>query len=180
MPDQYSLAAFQRLQLAPGHRPVMAEIDLVSSHNPWTPLPRMVPWNKLGDGSIFAPMAHQGVSPGVSLLNGFVPNGIRDTSKVEKLYEQSLQYSLQALISWVTELHDPNLVLVMLGDEQPATVITGPDATHNVVVSIVAHDPAVLNRVSAWHWQNGLVPSPKAPVWQMNAFRNRFLDAFDK
>ena len=116
----------------------------------------------------------------MALLNGFVPNGIRDTSKVQKLYQQSLQYSLRALISWVTELHDPNLVLVMLGDEQPATVITGPNATHNVVVSIVAHDPAVLNRVSFWHWQNGLVPSPKAPVWQMNAFRNRFLDAFDK
>jgi phosphatidylglycerophosphate synthase len=178
MPDQYSLAAFQRLELAPGHRPVMAEIDLVSSHNPWTPLPRMVPWNKLGDGSIFAPMAHQGVSPVVPLLNGFVPNGLGNTSTVQKLYQQSLQYSLQALISWVTELHDPNLVLLLVGDEQPATVITGPNATHNVVISIVAHDPSVLNRVSSWHWQDGLVPSPTAPVWQMNAFRDRFLDAF--
>jgi phosphatidylglycerophosphate synthase len=178
MPDQYSLAAFQRLELAPGHRPVMAEIDLVSSHNPWTPLPRMVPWNKLGDGSIFAPMARQGVSPSVPLLNGFVPNGLRDTSKVQKLYEQSLQYSLQALLSWVIELHDPNLVLVMLGDEQPATVITGPNATHNVVASVVAADPAVLDRVASWHWQDGLVPSPTAPVWPMDAFRNYFLDAF--
>jgi phosphatidylglycerophosphate synthase len=178
MPDQYSLAAFQRLELAPGHRPVMAEIDLVSSHNPWTPLPRMVPWNKLGDGSIFAPMARQGVSPGVPLLNGFVPNGLRDTSTVQKLYEQSLQYSLQALLSWVTELHDPNLVLVMLGDEQPATVITGPNATHNVVASVIARDPSVLERIASWHWQDGLVPSPTAPVWPMDAFRDRFLDAF--
>jgi hypothetical protein len=178
MPDQYSLAAFQRLELAPGHRPVMAEIDLVSSHNPWTPVPRMVPWNKVGDGSIFAPMARQGVSPSVPLLNGFVPNGLGDTSTVQKLYEQSVQYSLQALISWVTELHDPNLVMVMLGDEQPATVVTGPNATHNVVISIVAHDPAVLDRISSWEWQAGLVPNPTAPVWQMDAFRDRFLDAF--
>ena len=177
MPDQFSLAAFQRLELAPGHRPVMAEIDLVSSHNPWTPLPRMVPWNKLGDGSIFAPMARQGVSPGVPLLNGFVPNGLRDTSTVQKLYEQSLEYSLQALLSWVTELHDPNLVLILLGDEQPATVITGPNATHNVVATVIAH-PDVIQRVASWHWQAGLVPSPTAPVWPMDAFRDRFLDAF--
>jgi hypothetical protein len=156
----------------------MAEIDLVSSHNPWTPLPRMVPWNKLGDGSIFAPMARQGVSPGVPLLNGFVPNGLGDTRTVQKLYQQSVQYSLEALISWVTELHDPNLVLVMLGDEQPATVVTGPNATHNVVISIVAHDPAVLDRVSSWHWQDGLVPNPTAPVWPMDAFRDRFLEAY--
>jgi phosphatidylglycerophosphate synthase len=178
MPDQYSLAAFQRLELAPGHRPVMAEIDLVSSHNPWTPLPKMVPWNKLGDGSIFTPMAAQGVSPSVPLLNGFVPNGLRDTSTVQKLYEHSLQYSLQALISWVTELHDPNLVLVMLGDEQPATVVTGPNATHNVVVSILAHDPAVLDRVASWDWEAGLLPSPHAPVWRMDTFRDRFLTAY--
>ncbi len=41
MPDQYVLSAFQRLELAPaGRGPVMAEIDLVSSHTPWTPLGR--------------------------------------------------------------------------------------------------------------------------------------------
>ena len=43
MPDQYILSAFQRTELAaPGHPPVMAEIDLVSSHTPWAPLPRRV------------------------------------------------------------------------------------------------------------------------------------------
>ena len=56
MPDQYTLAEFQRNELAPGHKPVMAEIDLVSSHSPWAPLPTMVPWNKVGNGSIFDPM----------------------------------------------------------------------------------------------------------------------------
>ena len=55
MPDQYTLSAFQRLELAPGHKPVMAEIDLISSHTPYAPLPVMVPWNKVGNGSIFDP-----------------------------------------------------------------------------------------------------------------------------
>ena len=41
MPDQYTLSAFQRLELAqPDRPPVMAEIDLVSSHTPWAPLPQ--------------------------------------------------------------------------------------------------------------------------------------------
>ena len=54
MPDQYILSAFQRLELAqPNRGPVMAEIDLVSSHWPWAPLPQMVDWNDVGDGSIF-------------------------------------------------------------------------------------------------------------------------------
>ena len=60
MPDQYTLAAFQRLELTPGHKPVMAEIDLTSSHTPWAPLPVMVPWDKVGNGSIFDPMPARG------------------------------------------------------------------------------------------------------------------------
>ncbi len=41
MPDQYTLSALQRMELAKKDRtPVMAEVDLVSSHHPWTPLPR--------------------------------------------------------------------------------------------------------------------------------------------
>ena len=43
-----------RLELdQPGRGPVMAEIDLESSHNPWVPLPRMVDPTTLGDGSVF-------------------------------------------------------------------------------------------------------------------------------
>ena len=54
MPDQYILAAFQRLELAKAdRRPVMAEIDLVSSHTPWARIPQLIDWNEVGDGSIF-------------------------------------------------------------------------------------------------------------------------------
>jgi phosphatidylglycerophosphate synthase len=169
IPDQYTLAAFQRLELTPGHRPVMAEIDLVSSHQPWTPLPTMVPWNRLGDGSVFGPMPAQGLSP---------DEAWRDTATVRRLYGQSIEYSLEALISWVVNLQDDDLVLVLLGDHQPLTVVSGPDATHQVPISVVASDPAVLDRIDAWGWQDGLLPSPTAPVWRMDAFRDRFMDAF--
>jgi hypothetical protein len=169
MPDQYSLAAFQRLELSPGHRPVMAEIDLVSSHIPWTPLPRMVPWNRLGDGSIFQGMQSEGLSPSVAWQNS-------DT--VRRLYGESIQYSLQALASWVTTLHDPNLVLVLLGDHQPATTVSGAGANHQVPISLITSDPAVLSQVASWHWENGLLPTSGAPLWPMDAFRDRFLKAF--
>jgi phosphatidylglycerophosphate synthase len=169
MPDQYSLAAFERLELAPGHSPVMAEINLVSSHHPFTPLPAMVPWNQLGDGSIFDPMPAQGLTP---------DEAWRDMDTVRRLYGQSIEYSLEALVSWVVNLHDQDLVLVLLGDHQPATAVSGPDATHQVPVSVVASDPAVLDRIAPWGWEDGLLPSPTAPVWRMDAFRDRFLDAF--
>ena len=169
MPDQYTLAAFQQLELTPGHRPVMAQIALVSSHQPWTPLPTMVPWDRLGDGSVFDPMPAQGLSPAEAWRN---PDTVR------RLYGESIEYSLEALISWVVNLQEDDLVLVLLGDHQPLTSVSGPDAAHQVPISFVASDPAVLDRIDAWSWQDGLLPSPDAPVWPMDAFRDRFLDAF--
>src|SRR5499427_1246930 len=115
MPDQYTLAAFQRLELTPGHKPVMAEIDLVSSHTPWAPLPPWCPWNKVGNGSIFDSMPARSESP-ITVW--------RNASTVRQFFGRSIQYSLRVLTSWVTEVHDPNLVLILLGDEQPAAPIT--------------------------------------------------------
>jgi phosphatidylglycerophosphate synthase len=169
MPDQYTLAEFQRLELAPGHKPVMAEIDLVSSHTPWTPLPTMVPWNKVGNGSIFDSMPARGESP-ITVW--------RNASTVRQFFGRSLQYSLRALTSWVTELNDPNLVLILLGDEQPAATISGEGANHEVPISIVARDPSVFRQIASWHWQDGLLPGHSAPLEPMDAFRNQFLGAF--
>jgi hypothetical protein len=69
-------------------------------------------------------------------------------------------------------------VLVVLGDHQPAKVITGENPSHDVPISIIAHDPAVLDRISGWGWDDGLRPSPGAPVWRMDAFRDHFFRAF--
>jgi len=104
----------------------------------------------------------------------------RDSATVRRLYGQSIQYSLQALVSWVaTAAHDPNLVLVLLGDHQPSTTVSGAGANHQVPISVIASDPAVLARIDSWQWVHGLLPSRSAPVWRMDTFRNRFLDAFD-
>jgi hypothetical protein len=170
MPDQYTLAALQRTELAPRDRaPVLAEIDLVSSHTPWTPLPRLIDWNSIGDGSVFAPMPGEGLSPGVVW---------RDRAQVRAAYGKSIEYSLASLISFVQHYHDDNLVLVVLGDHQPATIVSGTSAGRDVPISIIAHDPAVLERISGWGWQDGLRPGPDAPVWPMDSFRDRFLTAY--
>ena len=169
MPDQYTLAEFQRLELAPGHKPVMAEIDLVSSHWPWAPLPTMVPWNKVGNGSIFDPMPARSESPTTVW---------RSANTLHHFFGRSIQYSMDALTSWVTELKDPNLVLILLGDEQPPSVISGNFANHVVPISIVAHDPSVFRQIASWRWQDGLLPGPNAPLERMDAFRNQFLGAF--
>ena len=147
----------------------MAEIDLVSSHTPWAPLPHMVPQNALGDGSIFDGMPQQGPQPSTVW---------RNAHDVQAAYGQSIEYSLTALISWLQTVHDKNLVVVALGDHEPATIVSGSGASHEVPISVIAQDPNVMDRISAWGWQDGLLPSPQAPVWSMDTFRGRFLAAY--
>jgi hypothetical protein len=170
MPDQYTLAAFQRAERTRRHAPLLAEITLVSSHTPWTPLPRLIDWKDVGDGSVFArPTARQG-GPASSVLGS--------PTRLRIAYRQSIEYTLNTVISYVEKYGDGNLVLVFLGDHQPAPIITGPGATRDVPITVVARDPAVLNRISSWGWHDGLRPGPDAPVWRMDTFRNRFLTAF--
>ncbi len=162
MPDQYALDALRRLELARADRgPVMAEIDLVSSHTPWTPLPPTVPWDELGDGSVFRDLAPVDV-PG---------------SEAER-YGTAVAYSLRTVVSFVETSPDPDLVLVVLGDHQPHHPVAADDAAPDVPVTLLAQDPAVLDRIAGWGWTGGMRPSPDAPVWPMDAFRDRFLTAF--
>ena len=169
IPDQYTWAYFQRHELTGPHAPVMAEIDFVSSHTPWTPLPSLVPWSSIGDGSVYDPQPAAGQTPAEAW---------QDPHRVQQLYGQSVQYSLNSMFSFLTTFDDPNLVLIVLGDHQPASIVSGQGASHDVPVSIIAKDPAVLDRISSWAWQPGMLPGPDAPVWRMDAFRDRFLDAF--
>jgi hypothetical protein len=170
MPDQYIYSVFQRNERKPGHAPVFGEITTVSSHSPWTPIPKMVGWDQVGDGSIFDNPANQEGGPPGSILG--------DPDKLRASYIRSIQYSLDALVSYVERYGDDNLVLVFLGDHQPARVVTGAGASRDVPITIVARDPKVLDRISSWHWTPGLRPARNAPVSRMDTFRDRFLTTF--
>jgi len=169
IPDQYTWEYFQKHELDGPHLPLMAEIDLVSSHTPWTPLPRLVPWTSIGDGSVYDGQPAQGVPPSVAW---------QSPDLVRQLYGQSVEYTLRTIFSFLTTYDNPNLVLVVLGDHQPATAVSGEGANHEVPISIISKDPDVMSRISGWQWQPGMLPTPQAPVWRMDEFRDRFLAAF--
>jgi hypothetical protein len=171
MPDQFTLEAFHRLELARKHRrPVMAEVDLLNSHSPWSKTPRMIPWSDLGDGSVFNGMPDElptqwdiGTSP----------------PRVQAAYGGSIEYSLTALTGFIKRYADKDTVVVFMGDHQPASIVSGKDASHDVPITVIAKDPQVLARISRWNWDDGLRPRDGSPVWRMDQFRDRFLDAYE-
>ncbi|MEU8082348.1 sulfatase [Micromonospora sp. NPDC049101] len=166
-PDQYTLASWRRLEQARHDgTPVMTELALVSSHAPWTPVPPFVDWATVGDGSVFR------------AAGGASDERRRSTTQIRADYRHSIEYTMGSLISYVQTYGDDDLVFIVLGDHQPAAVVTGENASRDVPISIITRDRAVLDRISGWGWQDGLKPGPQAPVWRMDAFRDRFLTAF--
>ncbi|MFJ8539536.1 sulfatase [Streptomyces sp. NPDC093591] len=170
VPDQFSLEAFQRLEHGKKDRgPLMAEIILASSHNPWSPNARMVDWDELGDGSVFHQIKKEGTDP---------KEVWKDPERVRTEYRRAIEYSLHSLTEWVERYGTDDTVLVFLGDHQPVPTVTAGDTSKDVPVTIVARDQKVLDRIADWHWTDGLKPAQNAPTWGMDKFRDRFMTAY--
>ncbi|MGV9240134.1 sulfatase [Streptomyces nigra] len=170
VPDQFSLEAFQRLEHGKKDRdPIMAEIILASSHNPWSPIPRMLDWDELGDGSVFDGIEKEGTDP---------TQVWKKPERVRTEYRRAIEYSVQSLTEWVERYGTDETVLVFLGDHQPVPTVTGGDTNKDVPITIVARDPKVLERIEGWNWTPGLKPADDAPEWGMDRFRDRFLEAY--
>lgn len=171
VPDQYTLAQLDRITSRPaGEAPTMAVVPLVTSHAPWTPVPPMLDPQRLGDGSVYGAPGGEVEAPEAI--------GTRAATRVRADYARSVSYSLDSLISYVSSQSGDDLVLIMVGDHQPAPVVTGAGASRDVPITLISRDPTVLARIGEWGWTPGLRPASDAPVWPMDAFRDRFLDAF--
>ncbi|GLY48749.1 sulfatase-like hydrolase/transferase [Lentzea sp. NBRC 102530] len=169
-PDQFTLESFQRNERSKVDGPVMAAIPMVSSHAPWSPTPDFVDWDELGDGSIYRTMPASN-DPPESIFG-------RDPGAVRADYAHSISYSLESVLSYLEEYGDENLVMVFLGDHQPAQMVTGEGASRDVPITIVAKDPAVMAKVADWKWDDGIRPGATAPVSRMSDFRDQFLSTF--
>jgi hypothetical protein len=148
----------------------MAEIALISSHAPWTPLPLLVGWDQVGDGAIFR-QARVGDTPEAVWQN---------TERIREQYRKSIEYTLTTLVSYALTYGDDNLVILVLGDHQPAPFVTGESDNRDVLVHLISRDPKVMEAIQDWDWTEGMLPAGNAPVWGMDKMRDRLIAAFSK
>jgi hypothetical protein len=170
MPDQYTLTAFDRLERQRGDRPpLFAEVALISSHAPWTPIPEVIDWSDVGDGTVFNRQATSGASP---------REVWSDMDRVRVQFRRSIEYALANLASYVEQRLDDNFLLVILGDHQPARAITGPTENRDVPYHVISDDHALVAHLAGeLGLSPGIVPPPEAASVPMSAFRETFLKA---
>ncbi|MDT8857860.1 sulfatase [Paracoccaceae bacterium Fryx2] len=164
MPDQFTLAAFDRLPRVGG--PQVAQIVLISSHAPWVPVPQMVPWQAVGDGSVFDAMAAAGDPPEVVW---------RDRDRVREQYRQAIDYSLGVVFDHTARSAAAGRLTIVLGDHPPAAFVSQIDSG-DVPVHVIG-PPDLVALLDGWGFTPGLMPTANSPVWPMESFRDRLIRA---
>jgi hypothetical protein len=170
MPDQYTLSVLERTERTGAERPLFAEVSLISSHAPWTPIaPVLDDWSALGDGSVFSRWADAGDPPEVVW---------RDPERVREQYMRAIDYVLRVLASYAANFANARTLLTLVGDHQPAPLITGEGASRDVPIHVISGDPDLLAPFLAWGFGPGMRPPADAPARRMDQFRDFFLAAF--
>jgi hypothetical protein len=171
MPDQFTYLAMKRAEFdKPDRPPLFAEATLLSSHAPFTPVPKLVDWNAIGDGSrVFAPMVQGAISPDALW---------RNMDLVAKYYAATIDYTLASLGAYVRDFGDDRLVVIALGDHQPGGALTATGGPHETPIHVFSKDPKVLAAFDAWGWKPGMRPDPKSRPMPMDEFRGRLIESF--
>ena len=171
MPDQFTWSFLERrIRKSADPRPVFAELGLISSHAPWTPiLPVLDDWDGIGDGAVFERWRGAGEAPHELWL---------DHDRVREHFALSVDYAVHAATAYAERYVDACTLLIVMGDHQPAPLITGDGATRAVPVHAISGDPALIRPFLEWGFAPGARPGGSRPTDGMDAFRDWFVQAF--
>ncbi|MCP1314251.1 MULTISPECIES: alkaline phosphatase [unclassified Halomonas] len=148
MPDQFTLDYVLRQHL--DGPPLFAQITLISSHAPWTPiLPVLENWSMIGNGAIYAPWENASDPPEVLW---------QDLERIRDHYGWSVDYSVKVTGRFAERAVGDDTLLIVLGDHQAAPLITGEGASAAVPVHVMSRDPALLDAFRARGFVDGTLP----------------------
>ena len=168
VPDQFSLYKLDALAIAPiAHQPVFAFFPTVSTHAPFIPTPPYQPdWSRLGSAKPFdAAMLATAWDQEPDWLN------------LEPGYLQSVAYAFTSVGGYLRYRADRDLVMILIGDHQPPALVTGPGASWEVPVHVIASRPEILERLKQRGFRDGLAPAHPS-LMKISELTRVMLDAF--
>ncbi len=167
IPDEYSLERLDALEVAkPDRPPLFVFFPTISTHFPFNPIPPYQPdWSRMTD-----PHPYDG--PAIVKAYGREMDWVNFTPA----YADAIAYDLRTLAGYLRLRADRDLVMVVLGDHQPAAAVSGEHASWNVPVHVVAARSPVLDRLRANGFVDGLAPAQA--IGKMNGLTSMLLDAF--
>ncbi|MDX8352513.1 sulfatase [Cognatiyoonia sp. IB215182] len=168
MPDQFTFAAMDRLlpRRVIDERHLFTQVALGSSHAPWVPIPELMDWDALGDGTIFDELLEVSDPPSVVW---------KDHDRVRAQYRLAVDYALQVVFDYAAvHAHDPPL-LIVIGDHQAAGFVAMDERPH--VPMHVIGPQHLVNALSDKDFTSGLIPRDQAHIRSMADMRAHLLQS---
>jgi hypothetical protein len=153
IPDQYSIARFDQLHpLRPDSPPRLLFFPTINSHLPFAPLPPYQPdWQRLLSAQPFD------AAGAASTLADKA-----DWTHMVSGYMRAIDYTYQWLGGYLTQPAPREYLMVLIGDHQPASSVSGEGATWEVPVHVIGANPRLMQRLVEQGFRPGLDPQRPA------------------
>jgi hypothetical protein len=168
VPDQYTLAKIDALEVAaPRRKPLFVVMPTISTHAPFGPTaPYQADWDRmLGDAPYTQAAVTHALAQQPDLLN------------MGPSYVNAVDYTFASIGGYLRLRADRDLVMIVIGDHQPAAAVSGEGASWDVPVHVIASRPELLARLQAHGFRPGVNPD-RATLGPMHTLVPVLLDAF--
>jgi hypothetical protein len=170
MPDEFTLHSLSHRIRPHLAGPVFAQVALISSHWPWRPILSLTDDPaRIDNGAVYA---DQAVDQGLSVFEQF------DLERLRRDYVLSVGYSLDATLDWAGRELPRDALLVVLGDHQPVSLVTGRDASASVPVHVISGEGALLDPFRRRGFVTGLRPAVEGEIPALHELRHWLRAAF--
>ncbi|HMF98412.1 MAG TPA: hypothetical protein VKE96_29130 [Vicinamibacterales bacterium] len=170
IPDQFTLAKFDALEAGRASRPdLFVFYPTISTHFPFSPTPPYQPqWERIFDAHPYDPP---------SIVRAYAKQP--DWTHFAPGYVDAVSYTYATLGGYLRKHRGRDIVMVVIGDHQPAAAVSGEGASWSVPVHVIASRAAILDRLVARRFHAGLTPA-RPSLGPMHALLPVLLDAFGR
>jgi hypothetical protein len=170
IPDQFSVAKFDALEVNRQSRPpLFVFFPTISTHFPFIPTPPYQPdWSR---------MLTERPYDGPAIVRAYSQQP--DWTHFGPGYVNAISYDYATLAGYLRLRADHDVVMILIGDHEPAAAVSGEGAPWDVPVHVIASRPQILDRLRARGFHSGLTPARPA-LGRMHTLLPVLLDAFSE
>jgi hypothetical protein len=170
LPDQFSLARLDALEASrTSPRPLFVFFPTISTHFPFSPTPPyQADWPRMLSGRPY---------DGPAIVNAYAQEP--DWRHFSPGYVDAMSYAYATLEGYLQAHADRDVVMIVLGDHQPPSAVSGEGAPWDVPVHVIARRQAILDRLLAHGFLAGITPARPA-LGRMHSLQPILLEAFSE
>ncbi len=170
MTDQFAVGVVHQREVAAAKRPLFVQFVMISGHYPFSLIPRLFEdWSQLGDGSLYG---REGAVRRLPIPAAAATAGAPG-------YAAAMEYQLEVAADYAVRfLAARRALIVLVGDHQPFSGITGQGKLHSVPIHVWSREPELLRPFLRRGYTPGLVPRQRPPHAGLESFWPGFLEDF--